>query len=467
MNKQSLDLDRPEGDSDSDVINCVCGDDLYDGTLMIQCDRCFCWQHGICVGIKSQEACPDFYLCTECQDQDIVAGTVEMAQPHRSGTRSRRPSGGSNGNDHLSSATDSATTTATRSASTPSNSMVNSGTSNGTARSRRSREPELQPKRANSHGNNGRSRRQRSVEDGQNNGRDVEASTITTNGKSEELSSTNHQSSVSNRRKRKTDTSEDGEEGEELSTDDIGHTRSRKRTNSSDHSTEDIKPKASPVPNSMDTKEDFDMAMDVSEQHTDSMQHTSDTNQSQNQTATTTSTSNITSPKRARRTQRTGSTKPEPHVPTISYSIPSYRPRIWTGRTSLEDLRRRAQQIEGYIRRLQQDMDHCAQQDAAFFSRSLPNSSTTSPSDSLLQQTTSMVASPESIQDDVMGSRATTPDNGLSMAMVDMQLLEGIDSLLAQPSTDVVDSKLEGFPYASLLEGVRRTAVAFLDRHND
>ncbi|KAI8055249.1 hypothetical protein BDF22DRAFT_375292 [Syncephalis plumigaleata] len=478
---------------------------------MIQCDRCYCWQHGICVGIKSQEACPDFYLCTECQDQELVTLATSMPQSQRSGTRSRRPSGGNQNEDATSSSSSVSPSVnetshtngsrgnngnnATTANGATSNSTSN-GTSSGNGRSRRSREPESQSsKRNNSHSTNGRSRRQRSSDDEPASRRDVEtasaaistsstnAATTTTATKSDEITST-----TTSRRKRKTDISDDGDDLDDTSMDETNQQRPKKKVNS-DQSGDDVKVKPSST-GSINNKNDFDMDVDTSPEYTPAP--TNDANASQADscndspdTSVTASNAHLSTPKRARRNQRSGNVKAEGHgsstsgstttqsgvnttiTSTISvHSIPSYRPRVWTGRTSIEDLRRRAQQIEGYIRRLQQDMDPHMSQESSYFSQTpLSGSVAQSPSDTLLQNTT-MVASPESsIHDETMTSRAATPD-AITMSLVDMELLEGIETLLTQPSAEAVDTKFEKFPYSCLLEGVRRTAVAFLDRHN-
>ncbi|RKP24229.1 hypothetical protein SYNPS1DRAFT_30005 [Syncephalis pseudoplumigaleata] len=507
--KSSMEPERLEGDSDSDVINCVCGDDLYDGTLMIQCDRCYCWQHGICVGIKSQEACPDFYLCTECQDQELVALARGVGQPQRSGTRvadlttnrphyrrSRRPSGGNQADDDDDAASSTTETGAAAHGRSGSHGASTGGTSSGPARARRSREPEPQSsRRGNAPGSNGRSRRQRSSDDEPSSRRDTDAMSTTSNGRSDEAAA-----GTSSRRKRKTDTSEDGDDMDDTSMDETNHQQRPRKKANSDHSGDDTKGKSSTSP-SGSGKDEFDMAIDASSESAQALASSGATTTGSphgSQQDATLSASHLSTPKRARRAQRSGPAKLETHgtsgasgsgagshggtgtsTATMTaassinaYAMPSYRPRVWTGRTSLEDLRRRAQQIEGYIRRLQQDMDHTMSQ------ASLPGSVAQSPSDTLLQgtMTTMMVASPESVHDEsMMASRSVTPDasghsssgGSMTMSMVDMELLEGIEALLTQPSTEQMDTKFEQFPYSCLLEGVRRTAVAFLDRHGE
>ncbi|KAF6006299.1 hypothetical protein HII12_005043 [Brettanomyces bruxellensis] len=50
---------------DSGIISCICGFDHDDG-FTIQCDRCYLWQHAICMGIKDVDEAPEKYLCYKC-----------------------------------------------------------------------------------------------------------------------------------------------------------------------------------------------------------------------------------------------------------------------------------------------------------------------------------------------------------------------------------------------------------------
>jgi hypothetical protein len=50
---------------DAGIISCVCGYDHDDG-LTIQCDKCFRWQHLICMGFKSIDDTPDDFQCNLC-----------------------------------------------------------------------------------------------------------------------------------------------------------------------------------------------------------------------------------------------------------------------------------------------------------------------------------------------------------------------------------------------------------------
>ncbi|XP_069687402.1 uncharacterized protein [Periplaneta americana] len=48
-----------------ELINCTCGFMEEDG-LMIQCDLCLCWQHGLCNNIEKETEVPEKYVCPIC-----------------------------------------------------------------------------------------------------------------------------------------------------------------------------------------------------------------------------------------------------------------------------------------------------------------------------------------------------------------------------------------------------------------
>ncbi|KAL7047970.1 hypothetical protein ACKWTF_003161 [Chironomus riparius] len=50
-----------------EIINCVCGYGEEDG-LMIQCELCLCWQHGICHGYEKSTQVPDKHVCLICKN---------------------------------------------------------------------------------------------------------------------------------------------------------------------------------------------------------------------------------------------------------------------------------------------------------------------------------------------------------------------------------------------------------------
>lgn len=49
-----------------ELVHCFCGSPEEDG-LMIQCELCLCWQHGICLAIDTEENVPDPYVCYFCR----------------------------------------------------------------------------------------------------------------------------------------------------------------------------------------------------------------------------------------------------------------------------------------------------------------------------------------------------------------------------------------------------------------
>uniref|UniRef100_A0A1Q3F4E5 Putative phd finger domain protein n=1 Tax=Culex tarsalis TaxID=7177 RepID=A0A1Q3F4E5_CULTA len=50
-----------------EIINCLCGYGEEDG-LMVQCELCLCWQHGICNGFERDTQVPDKYVCYICRN---------------------------------------------------------------------------------------------------------------------------------------------------------------------------------------------------------------------------------------------------------------------------------------------------------------------------------------------------------------------------------------------------------------
>lgn len=78
-----------------EIINCLCSYVEEDG-LMIQCELCLCWQHGICNGIEKESQVPEKYVCYICRnpqrgresmkyvhDQDwLHAGKLPVATYH-------------------------------------------------------------------------------------------------------------------------------------------------------------------------------------------------------------------------------------------------------------------------------------------------------------------------------------------------------------------------------------------------
>ena len=47
--------------SEEEVVHCVCGRAEGDG-LMLQCDVCLTWQHGLCLAIFSEDQVSQFFF---------------------------------------------------------------------------------------------------------------------------------------------------------------------------------------------------------------------------------------------------------------------------------------------------------------------------------------------------------------------------------------------------------------------
>ncbi|GME79768.1 unnamed protein product [Ambrosiozyma monospora] len=98
-------------DPDAGVIGCICGYDHDDG-FTIQCDRCFRWQHAVCMNIKDIDDVPDNYLCYLCDPESkIDASKAQKVQEERLQPKRRKSSnsnvttsgnGNSTGNDESS-----------------------------------------------------------------------------------------------------------------------------------------------------------------------------------------------------------------------------------------------------------------------------------------------------------------------------------------------------------------------------
>lgn len=60
-----------------EIINCLCGYGEEDG-LMIQCELCLCWQHGLCNGIDKVSQVPDKYVCFICRNPQRVRESLRF-----------------------------------------------------------------------------------------------------------------------------------------------------------------------------------------------------------------------------------------------------------------------------------------------------------------------------------------------------------------------------------------------------
>ena len=57
---------------DEGVTRCVCGSADENLGLMIQCETCKCWQHCACMGMNTEDDCPDVYYCEQCRPQNHI-----------------------------------------------------------------------------------------------------------------------------------------------------------------------------------------------------------------------------------------------------------------------------------------------------------------------------------------------------------------------------------------------------------
>ena len=57
---------------DEGVTRCVCGSTDENLGLMIQCETCKCWQHCACMGMHTEEDCPDVYFCEQCRPENHI-----------------------------------------------------------------------------------------------------------------------------------------------------------------------------------------------------------------------------------------------------------------------------------------------------------------------------------------------------------------------------------------------------------
>ena len=55
------------------MVCCVCGNDEDEG-LMIQCESCCCWQHGLCIGVD-QDSIPESHSCSACSSNLVQSNT--------------------------------------------------------------------------------------------------------------------------------------------------------------------------------------------------------------------------------------------------------------------------------------------------------------------------------------------------------------------------------------------------------
>ena len=64
-------MDSHDG-GDEGVTRCVCGSTDENLGLMIQCETCKSWQHCACMGMHTEEDCPDVYYCEQCRPENHI-----------------------------------------------------------------------------------------------------------------------------------------------------------------------------------------------------------------------------------------------------------------------------------------------------------------------------------------------------------------------------------------------------------
>ncbi len=67
---------------DAGIIRCICGVDDDDG-FTVQCEKCYRWEHAVCVGIRSVRDAPEVYLCEQCNPRALDSETARRKQLDR------------------------------------------------------------------------------------------------------------------------------------------------------------------------------------------------------------------------------------------------------------------------------------------------------------------------------------------------------------------------------------------------
>merc|ERR1711981_835440 len=72
----------PEADGEDDSITRYICDFLHDDGYMICCDKCYVWQHVVCMGLDKNNI-PDEYLCEVCKPRPIDRKRAKSLQARR------------------------------------------------------------------------------------------------------------------------------------------------------------------------------------------------------------------------------------------------------------------------------------------------------------------------------------------------------------------------------------------------
>ncbi|WFC96033.1 Histone deacetylase complex subunit [Malassezia brasiliensis] len=90
--------DDDDTGTDEGVTRCVCGSTDENVGLMIQCETCKCWQHCACMGMHTEDDCPDVYYCEQCKPENHIEllrslGFLPSPKAAKRGTATRPPRG--------------------------------------------------------------------------------------------------------------------------------------------------------------------------------------------------------------------------------------------------------------------------------------------------------------------------------------------------------------------------------------
>ncbi|KAH9046554.1 hypothetical protein EDB84DRAFT_1466277 [Lactarius hengduanensis] len=85
---EPYDVDEFYDEEEQDLTRCVCGnagdDKESPGEFLVQCERCNVWQHGQCMGIRSEDLVrEDDYYCEQCRPDLHVELLKRLARRRR------------------------------------------------------------------------------------------------------------------------------------------------------------------------------------------------------------------------------------------------------------------------------------------------------------------------------------------------------------------------------------------------
>jgi hypothetical protein len=66
--------EEEETHQDEGEIRCICGFTEDDG-FTIQCEKCYVWQHAVCVSISASNV-PEIYYCDRCDPRPLDSKVI-------------------------------------------------------------------------------------------------------------------------------------------------------------------------------------------------------------------------------------------------------------------------------------------------------------------------------------------------------------------------------------------------------